>query len=276
MSAPVALADGSVTLARGMPARRRHRRRSYRARFSYPQDDYKVEQTMTRNSGYPRRSGYEYVPDGFYVEPRWVVDLMLDNEAFEGNGLDPCCGTGTIVSVCRDRGLSMRGSDLRDHGFGERLDMFDITERVDFIISNFPYGSKHDGRHIHERVEHCLNLVRRKMVLILPMTFWESRERYPFFHQYPPLWFAPCSDRPSMPPGHLDGERDHHGAIIQPPSSGGTAPYGWFGWKPGYQGETRVRLFGLKPSRRVSKPPQPMNEPADNSGLSGRCCVAHS
>jgi hypothetical protein len=217
---------------------------------------------MTRNSGYPRRSGYEYVPDGFYTEPRWVVDLMLDNENFQGEGLDPCCGTGTIVSVCRDRGLSMRGSDLRDHGFGERRDMFEIAEEVDFIISNFPYGHKHDGRRIHERVEHCLKLVRRKMVLILPMTFWESRERNAFHRQYPPVWWAPCSDRPSMPPGRMDGERDSHGAIIQPPSTGGTAPYGWFGWEPGFRGETRTRLFDLKPPGRASRQSQLVEEPA--------------
>jgi hypothetical protein len=49
--------------------------------------------------------------------------------------------------------------------------MWGITEKVDNIISNPPYGSKHDGRLIHERVEHCLTLVRRKLALILPLTF---------------------------------------------------------------------------------------------------------
>jgi hypothetical protein len=48
----------------------------------------------------------------------------------------------------------------------------------------------------------------------------------------------------------MNGPRDRHGAIIQPPSSGGTAPYGWFGWEPGYRGEPRVRMFGLKPPRQ--------------------------
>lgn len=200
-----------------------------------------------RNHGYPRRSGYDYVPQGFYVEPRWVVGLLLDEEHFTGEGLDPCCGIGTIVSVCRDRGLSIRGSDLVDRGFGEVRDMFDLPGMVDFIISNFPYGSKHDGRHIHERVEHCLELVRDKMALILPITFWESRERHAFFRQYPPVWWAPCSDRPSMPPGRMEGERDHNGAIIQPPASGGTAPYGWFLWRPGYRGLTTTKLLELKP-----------------------------
>ena len=93
---------------------------------------------------------------------------------------------------------------------------------MDNIISNFPYGNRldaTDGRILHERVEHCLGLVRRKLVLILPMTFWESRPRHAFFRRYPPVWWAPCSDRPSMPPGTIEGPRDHNGAIIQPPAA---------------------------------------------------------
>jgi hypothetical protein len=209
---------------------------------------------MTRNNGYPRCSGYPRNENNFYVEPRWAVDIMLDAVAFDGEVLDPCCGIGTIVSACLDRGIPARGSDIAERGFGTVRDMFSITEPVDNIISNFPYGHRKeagtDGRKLHERVEHCLGLVRRKLVLILPLTFWESRERQPFFLRYPPAWFAPCSDRPSMPPGTLEGLRDHNGAVIQPPSSGATAPYAWFGWETGFRGETRVKFFDLKPSAR--------------------------
>jgi hypothetical protein len=207
----------------------------------------------TRNKGYPRRSGYERSEYNFYTEPRWVVENMLDEEDFEGETLDPCCGVGTIVSAFLDRGLSARGSDIVDRGFGEVRDMFDLTETVDNIVSNLPFGNKKaatDGRFLHERVEHCLALVRCKLVLILPLTFWESQRRHAFLLKHPPLWFAPCSNRPSMPPGRMNGPRDRHGAIIQPPSRGGTAPYGWFAWEPGYRGETRVRMFSLTPPRR--------------------------
>jgi hypothetical protein len=214
---------------------------------------------MTRNKGYPRRSGYARNENCFYVEPRWEVDMMLDaleawGEPIIGEVLDPCCGIGTIVSACLNRGIPARGSDIADRGFGQVRDMFSITEPVDNIISNFPYGNRRvatDGRMLHERIEHCLGLVRRKLVLILPLTFWESRRRHAFLLRHPPAWFAPCSDRPSMPPGIMDGERDRHGAIIQPPSGGATAPYGWFGWELGFRGETRVKLLALKPSART-------------------------
>jgi len=215
---------------------------------------------MTRNKGFPRRSGYARNENNFYVDPRWAIDIMLDSVDFNGEVLDPCCGIGTIVSACLDRGIPARGSDIADRGFGEVRDMFSITEPVDNIISNFPYGNRRaatDSRMLHERVEHCLGLVRRQLVLILPLTFWESRRRHAFLLRYPPVWFAPCSDRPSMPPGTMTGQRDHNGAVIQPPSSGGTAPYGWFGWEPGFRGETRVRLFGLKPSARTKSDRRP-------------------
>jgi len=151
-----------------------------------PRDDGAALSHGPRNSGYPRRSGYAPDPYGFYVEPRWVVHLLLDAESFVGEVLDPCCGIGTIPAVCLERGIPARGSDLIERGFGEVRDMWSITEKVDNIISNPPYGSKHDGRLIHERVEHCLTLVRRKLALILPLTFWKSRRRHRFFQQYPP------------------------------------------------------------------------------------------
>jgi hypothetical protein len=91
-----------------------------------------------------------------------------------------------------------------------------------------------------------LAIAQRKVALILPMTFWESRERNGFFREYPPRVWYPCSDRPSMPPGVMDGVRDQYGAGIQPKSSGGTMPYGWFIFEIGHRGDTRVGLLELK------------------------------
>lgn len=43
--------------------------------------------SSSRNSGYPRRSGYLREDHDFYVEPRRVVHLLLDVETFEGTVL---------------------------------------------------------------------------------------------------------------------------------------------------------------------------------------------
>jgi hypothetical protein len=79
-----------------------------------------------RNHGYPRRSGFERVAHDRYTEPRWLILQLLDEVTFDGGVLDPCCGTGTIVSVCLDRGIPANGSDLRadDTGFGAPRDLF--------------------------------------------------------------------------------------------------------------------------------------------------------
>lgn len=118
-------------------------------------------------------------------------------------------------------GAFRRGSDIVNRGFGEVRDVFTITEPVDNIISNIPF------KIAEPCARHLLNLARRKVALILPMTFWESRGRHGFFEEHPPIRYWPCSDRPSMPPGQVEGQRDRWGAVIQLESRGGTMPYGW-------------------------------------------------
>jgi hypothetical protein len=90
-----------------------------------------------------------------------------------GRGALPACGGGTIVSVCLERDVPARGSDIVDRGFGEARDLFTITEPVD----NIPY------RITEPFARHMLKLARSKVALILPMTFFESRH-------YPsrPMW----------------------------------------------------------------------------------------
>lgn len=121
-------------------------------------------------------------------------------------------------------------------------DLFDLTEPVDNIVSNVPYG-------IAERcVRHMLILARRKVAHILLMTFWESERRDLFFREHPSVrWFV-CATRPSMPPGVMSGERDRYGAIIQPPSSGGTMPYGWL--ERGFKGITSALRLPLRDRQR--------------------------
>ena len=44
----------------------------------------------------------------------------------------------------------------------------------------------------------------------------------------------------SMPPGKLDGARDQWGAVVQPEGKGGTMPYAWFVWEPGFVGKMSI------------------------------------
>jgi hypothetical protein len=155
-----------------------------------------------------------YFDQDFYVEPRWVVHLLLDVESFEGSVLDPCCGSGTIPSVCLERGISARGSDLVYRGFREVRDLFGITEPVDNIISNVPY------KIAEPCARHMLKLARHKVALILPMTFWESRARHSFFGEYPPVRYWPCG-RSTINAPRQDGGRP------RPLGRGGSARKSW-------------------------------------------------
>jgi hypothetical protein len=155
------------------------------------------------NRGYPLRSGYERDPNEWYVEPRWCVYQMLDTIEIEGEVLDPACGGGTIVSVCLERGIPARGSDYDDLGFGAVRDQFTITEKIDNVITNVPFGKA------EKCLRHLITIVRRKLVMILPLTFWESQRRTQDLHrEIPPRFWYPCGDRPSMPPGKDTGQRD--------------------------------------------------------------------
>jgi hypothetical protein len=200
---------------------------------------------VQRNRGYPRQSGYPRVDKDFYVEPRWVVHLLLDVESFEGPVHDPACGSGTIPSVCLERGIPATGSDIVHRGFGEVRDFFSCTDGVDNIICNPPY------RRAEAFLRHSLELAKRKVALILPLTFLESRRRDRLFIETPPMLVMPCSDRPSMPPGVLEGERDHWGAVVQPASKGGTMPYAWFIFVRGFRGDTVMRRLPLRSKSAV-------------------------
>jgi hypothetical protein len=207
-----------------------------------------LAQRLPATSGYPRVSGYARVDRDWYVEPRWVVHLLLDVESVDGEVLDPCCGSGTIPSVCMERGLRASGSDIMDRGFGAVQDLFSLTESVDNIISNPPY------RIAEACTRATIQLARHKVALILPLTFWESQRRHSLFHEHPPIRFWACGDRPSMPPGVVSGVRDRYGALVQPEGKGGKAPYGWFVWQRGYRGATSA--MRLPPRRRLFARPK--------------------
>jgi hypothetical protein len=197
---------------------------------------------MPRNS-FMRNSGYPKDPLQWLVEPPWCVELFLDEESFEGEVLDPCCGGGTIVSALLARGINARGSDIEDRGFGEVRDFLSITEPVDNIMVNFPY------KHVTEFTRHALTLARCKVAVLAHVNFWCGRDRNLLFRERPPAYFYPCSDRPSMPPGEPNVPRDQFGALIQPESSGGTMDYGWWVFIRGYGGPTITKLLELRESR---------------------------
>jgi hypothetical protein len=183
-------------------------------------------------STYPGHSGYPRVALDLYCEPARAVDRMLDHVEFDGAILDPCQGTGTIVSRCRARGLQATGSDIQDFGCNVVRDVFSIEEQLENVVCNPPFI-------LAERILwHLLPLTHGQIVLFLRLSFYETQCRDSLFEQHPPQRILVHRERISCPPGQLDGPRNEWGSIIQPTGSGGKMPYAWFVFRRGYTGLT--------------------------------------
>lgn len=173
--------------------------------------------------GNPRSSGYKRVVNDWYREPSWLVDALLDVEAFEGPILDPACGGGTIPARCLARGLPVIGTDIVDRGFGERQNFFVRTAPVDNIICNPPFN-------LAQRfVEHALTLVRRKVAVVQRLAFLEGQKRRTMFVRTPLARIWVSSRRASMPPGQLAQE-----------GRGGAIAYAWFVWDHAHVGAPAI------------------------------------
>jgi hypothetical protein len=208
------------------------------ARSSRPRLVHSAEPEKPRRpSGVNLHSGYEAADGGFYVEPRWLVDALLDIEAFEGGIHDPFCGGGNIVGACLARGLAATGSDRYDRGFGERRDAFDITEPCGNLLSNPPFDR------IEVAARHFLPLVQRKLVLLARLNVLEGQTRQALFRESPPARVWVSSRRASIPPGDLAHPRDQFGAMVPPPATGGSTAYCFVVWDRDHAGSTVLGWF---------------------------------
>jgi hypothetical protein len=191
-------------------------------------------QKPRRPSGIGLASGRERAEGDFYIEPRWLVDALLEVEPFDGTILDPFCGSGNIVGTCLQRGLSATGSDLYDRGFGQRRDAFDIVRPLDNVVANPPFAL------IEQVIRHFLPLVRRKLVLLARLNILEGQDRRALFDESPPARVWVSSRRASIPPGDLAHPRDRFGAMDPLPSTGGSTAYCWTVWDHAYRGPTTL------------------------------------
>jgi hypothetical protein len=178
----------------------------------------------TRDSGEVRQ---EY---DWYVDPEWCTELLLCVEDFAGLTVDPACGQGNIIKVCRAHGIDAVGSDIVDRGFEAPVCDFlsDISpysgdEKVFNIICNPPYDRA------EEFIYEASMLAHDKIAMLVQEKFVYSQKRYELFTQTPlaRLWFF--STRPSMPPGELLARGEIE-------AKGGSVNYLWMVWQHGYDG----------------------------------------
>lgn len=115
--------------------------------------------------------------DFYATEPK-AVELLLDEEQFQQDILEPCCGLNHITNVLKTKGYQVTTSDLIDRGVGAEVkDFFDYTHWCGDIVTNPPYSQAVDF------VEHSLKIVEEgsKVAMFLKIQFLEGKKRKAFF-----------------------------------------------------------------------------------------------
>lgn len=193
--------------------------------------------------GNPRSSGYARADADWYVEPPEAVDALFDAERFVGDVYDPACGTGTILHVASRRGHAVVGSDIRDRG--GHIDCFFLRDFVtesdigwtafrssktisltENIVTNPPYGESEGF------VRCALATARRKVAMLLRLSFLEGQMRAKMFRSTPLARVHVFSWRISMP----SGEALKRGAK----PSGGSVAFAWFVWDHDHRGPPTI------------------------------------
>jgi hypothetical protein len=185
---------------------------------------------------------FERDPNDWYVEPRWCSQRLFEEEDFDGEILDPCCGWGRIVRSAIDAGHPARASDIIIRPNGDaavdklkcRADFRDLAGPAVNIVCNPPYSV------LPTFTQSALKLARRKVAVIFPV----ARLNAAHWIMDAPLrrvWLM--SPRPPMPPGSYL-EAGHK-------PGGGRVDFAWLVFDRAHSGEAEVRWLH-RDKRRAS------------------------
>lgn len=164
--------------------------------------------------------------DFYATEPK-AVELLLAEETFANNILEPCCGEKHITNVLEQAGYTVKSSDLIDRNVGADIqDFFEITDWDGDIISNPPYKNALDF------VKHSLEIVKdgSKVAMFLKILFLEGKTRKEFFLENPPKVIYVASGRLNCA---KNGDFDKY--------TTGAVCYACFVWEKGFTGEPVIR-----------------------------------
>jgi hypothetical protein len=148
----------------------------------------------------------------FYQTPPQATKAILEREKLEGTILEPCCGAGAISGLIPN----CVATDIR---FGKDIFSYENSS-FDNVITNPPY------RLGQEIVEKSLKIARKKVLLLLKLSFLESAKRYEMFVNSPLKTVYVFCKRVQMYP---EGQPK--------PKNSGTIAYAWYVWDKNYTGK---------------------------------------
>lgn len=165
-------------------------------------------------------------PQDWYIEPEWCSERLFAVEKFDGDILDPACGSGRIVAAAHRAGLGAIGTDVeRRSPACAYLCDFTVPPgeyRFPNIVSNPPF------KHAEVFVTNALACATGKVAMLLPTKWVQGDKRSRWLATTPLRKVLFITPRPSMPPGPVIE------AGIAP--GGGKEDFAWFIWLRGYDG----------------------------------------
>lgn len=184
--------------------------------------------------------GAERKKNDFYETPETVTRDFLFKH-FEGDYhtiLEPCCGSGKMIKVLRERypDAHIAGVDI-DFGNGVISGGADALSKVNFldyskdkfgdydlIFTNPPYSIA------KEIISHAMEQWSgATIVMLLRVGFLESKKRYPWWQDKLPTEFHILASRPSFTGGGND-----------------STAYAWFVWRPGVKSQKINVIWGIE------------------------------
>lgn len=171
---------------------------------------------------------WERNENDFYVEPEWCSRRLLQEEKFEGDIWDPCCGFGTIVKSAIEEGFAALGTDIVNRGYPSMHMTKDFLKvkasGTVNIVCNPPFNLA------REFAEQALKCTTGKIAMIFPTARLNAAR---WLEEMPLRRVWLMTPRPSMPPGHVIARGEKPG--------GGKMDFCWFVLEPGYRGKPQLR-----------------------------------
>lgn len=186
-------------------------------------------------------------PDDYYVEPFWCNVALFEKIHFEGDIVDPCCGSGRILDAAAAAGYKVLGMDAHDRGAGLRHPFMQLNFFNEVgsegpwpnIVCNPPY------KYGEEFVKQAYDRTLGRLAVLLNMQWANAggrSGRSRWLESMPLEYVLALSPRPSMPPGSVIE------AGVQ--AGGGKTDYAWFIMRRGHRGPPE---FGWVHRKKISE-----------------------
>lgn len=142
-------------------------------------------------------TAYKRNKSDFYPTPPEVTVALLDFLRLPSDvGIwEPACGQGHMVTVMREYGFRVVGTDIQE---GVDFLSAEIPVGTDWIITNPPFSSAE--AFLRRCAKHG-----KPFALLLKSQYWHAKRRVTLFRECPPTYILPLTWRPDFLFGQRGG-----------------------------------------------------------------------